>query len=120
FLADRTSISEKIQAFKYAFFSPENNVSVQPSATFYTHLNERGSLILTSEQPEYYIDLATRQVQLMLRVINKGLVPVNFRIEVSTGHDDIELVGETLSINLKPGSQELMPFTAVLRTKNRS
>src|SRR5690606_13820543 len=110
FLADRSSISQQNEQFSVRLIG-EAGLSIQPEATFSVHLNQERSLLMGSDQAEYYIDPATRQAPVMVRVANRGLAPLDFRIELVSAQEGLALNGEAPPIQLQAGQQELIPFS---------
>src|SRR5690606_22483085 len=90
FLADRSSITRQNEQFSVRLVG-EEGVNIQPQATFLVHLNQERSLLMGSDQAEYYIDPATRQAPVMVRVANRGLAPLDFRIELVSAQEGLEL-----------------------------
>lgn len=117
FLADRVSITAQNEVFLVGWRAQDADVRVQPRASFSVYLHQERALLLTSDQSEYYIDPSTQQAQFMIRVVNKSLAPIDFRLEVASAHQEIELTGEMLPIHLEAGGQELLPFSATLRSR---
>ncbi|HIY75488.1 MAG TPA: hypothetical protein H9825_04425 [Candidatus Sphingobacterium stercorigallinarum] len=116
FLADRSSISQQNEQFSVRLVG-EAGLSIQPEATFSVHLNQERSLLMGSDQAEYYIDPATRQAPVMVRVANRGLAPLDFRIELVSAQEGLALNGEALPIQLQAGQQELIPFSVALTSR---
>lgn len=116
FLADRSSITRQNEQFSVRLVG-EEGVNIQPQATFLVHLNQERSLLMGSDQAEYYIDPATRQAPVMVRVANRGLAPLDFRIELVSAQEGLALNGETLPLQLQAGQQELIPFSVALTSR---
>lgn len=119
YMADRNTLKFNNQAFTFGFASPDNTLRIPDPVTFYTIFDQERSLILQADQPEYYLDQATNQVQFRILASNAGLVPITFKLLFSGFPPGFELMGEILPITLQPGGQVLLPFTARMQSKSR-
>ncbi|WP_400261883.1 collagen binding domain-containing protein [Sphingobacterium sp. SG20118] len=118
YMADRQTIISNNQPFTVGFSALDKNISIPAPISFYTRLNSERTLLLQSEQPEYYLDQTTNQVQVMVQATNIGLVPITFQLLFSGYPAGFEISGESMSVTLQPGVQTLLPFTARMRSKN--
>jgi hypothetical protein len=119
YIADRNTLNSNNQAFTIGFSSADATIRIPQPVTFYTTLNSDRALILQTDQPEYYLDQATNQVQFQIQASNAGLVPITFKVLFSGFPPGFEVMGEILPITLQPGGQVLLPFTARMPSKNR-
>jgi len=114
YIADRNTIYENYQTFRLSFHEANTSArkSLQPTASFYVRLNQAEKLLLETERPTYYLDRSSNQVQIMVRCVNTGLIPLHFRLNWSGTPEGLEFIGEHMPITLEPGSQRLLVFTA--------
>jgi len=117
YMTDRWTISAATQKFSIGLNSKDPTVTVQPPQVFWTNLDVQASLMIQSEQPEYFIDQSTGLTQFMVRIVNTGLIPLTFQLQFANLPSELEVVGETLPTTLAAGGQSLLRFTARMRTK---
>jgi len=118
YIADRRTILNENQIFTIGFSSVDSTLVIPPARSFYTTLKGEQSLVLQTEQQEYYLDQNSSHVQFILRASNIGLVPLNVRLLFSGFPQGFEIIGESQSINIPAGGQVLLPFTGEMRSKN--
>ncbi|GGH03954.1 hypothetical protein GCM10007415_45160 [Parapedobacter pyrenivorans] len=111
YFADARTFRSHMQRFPVALRAAEPHVTVQPQAAFYGKLEDEGTLRLDTEQPIYYFDQGADQLQLMLICANTGIVPVQFRLQITDLPAGFELIGEKLTISLPPRGVRQIPFT---------
>jgi len=116
YIADRQMIKSNIQIFSVSLASVKAAVAVQKSAAFITQLTNVGGITIGTEDNEVYLSQITNQAQVLVRVANNGFVPVSFRLVLSGIPDGLEFTGQTMSLILQPGSQQLLPFLARNKT----
>lgn len=117
YMTDRRTISEAIQKFSIGLNPKDPSVNIQPPQVFWTTLEVHASLLIQSEQPEYFIDQSTGLTQFLVRIVNTGLIPLTFQLQFVNLPSELEVVGETLPTTLAAGGQSLLRFTARMRTK---
>ncbi|MGB3103696.1 MSCRAMM family protein [Sphingobacterium siyangense] len=117
YMTDRRTISSAVQKFSIGLQTKDPLVRVQPAQVFYTLLDVQVSLMIQSEQPEYFIDQSTGQAQFLVRAVNTGLVPLTFQLQFANVPSELEIIGETLPTTLAAGGQSALRFTAQMRTK---
>lgn len=119
FIADRRTIVQDLQEFSLSLGSNKTHIRVQPSASFITILEEQRSFKIYPDQSDYYLNPEDDQVQLLLRCVNTGLVPVDFELVFSNLPDGLEITRESQFTSLNPGEQVLLPIT-LQNTTNRN
>lgn len=118
YMADRAIIHKQVQAFSIGFIAADKSIHLPKPITFYSKLELDRTLILQTEQPEYYLDLSTNQLQLLLQASNMGLVPITFKLVFSGYPPGFVVNGDVMQMTLQPGAQTLLPFTANMRSKS--
>ncbi|WP_426790177.1 MSCRAMM family protein [Sphingobacterium sp. WOUb80] len=117
YMTDRRTISDAIQKFSIGLNSKDASVNIQPPQVFCTKLDIQASLLIQSDQPEYFIDQSTGLTQFLVRIVNTGLIPLTFQLQFANLPSELEVVGETLPTTLAAGGQSALRFTAHMRTK---
>ena len=120
YIADRQTIKSNIQVFSVKLVSVQPGLDVQQSAGFMTQLSDVSGLTIGTEDNEIYLSQLSNQAQVMVRVANNGFVPVTFRLLLSGIPDGLEFTGQTMSLTLQPGAQQLLPFLARNKTGARN
>lgn len=111
YFADVRTFRRRIQPFRVALRAETPGVTVQPEAFFYGQLDEGGALRLTTEQPVYDFGPGTDQLQLMLTCTNTGMVPIDFRLQVTDLPEGLEFVGEQPLVSLPAQGVRQVPLT---------
>lgn len=120
YIADRQTIKSNVQAFSVRLVSVAGGLDIQQSAAFMTQLSDVSGLTIGTEDNEIYLSQLSNQAQVMVRVANNGFVPVTFRLLLSGIPDGLEFTGQTMSLTLQPGAQQLLPFLARNKTGARN
>lgn len=120
YIADRQTIKSNIQAFSVKLVSMQAGLDVQQSAVFMSQLADAGGLTIGTEDNEVYLSQLSNQAQVMVRVANNGFVPLTFRLLLIGIPDGLEFTGQTMSLTLQPGAQQLLPFLARNKTGARN
>lgn len=112
YVANRQTVTTVTQPFTIHLDSEDPKISIQPEQTFYTKLQNARPITIEPAQQEYYIDPASGQLQLLLRLLNTGLVPQTIQPSFSGFPPGFEIIGESLPITLPAGGQTLLTYTA--------
>jgi len=112
YIADRQTINSNLQEFRVSLVSANPAVKVQPFARFFTLLSDAKGLTITTESDEVYLSQLSNQVQIMLRCVNNGFVPLTFRLLLTGIPDGLEFTGQITNFTLQPGAQQMLPFLA--------
>jgi len=112
YIADRQTINTNLQEFKVRLVSANPLVKLQPFARFRTILADAKGLTITTESDEIYLSQLSNQVQIMLRCVNNGFVPLTFRLLLTGIPDGLEFTGQISNFTLPPGAQQMLPFLA--------
>lgn len=118
YMADRNTLKNNHQSFSISFSSDDKTIRLPNPVSFFIKLNDDKTLVLQTEQPEYYLDLSTNQVQLLVQASNPGLVPIAFKLLFSGYPQGFAVTGEVMQLTLQPGAQTLLPLTATMRSKS--
>lgn len=116
YIADRQTIKTNLQYFTVSLVSLKPGIEVQKSAQFITQLIDVGGITLGTEDNEVYLSQMTNQAQVVVRCANNSFVPVTLRLVLSGIPDGLEFTGQTMSLTLQPGAQQLLPFLARNKT----
>lgn len=112
YMADRQTINRNIQLFGLRLVTADPAVQVQQAAVFITQLEDVKGLTIDTEESEIYLSQLTNQVQVMIRCANNGFVPITFKLLLNGIPDGLEFTGQTMTLTLQPGAQQLLPFLA--------
>jgi len=112
YMATRNLIKEKMQRFDLQLTSSSAGLTIQPQTSFFTRWDEDVSLLLQTDQQEYYLDQGSRQTQLLVKVSNISIVPISFRLQFSEVPDGLEITGDQAVTTIRPGETLLLPFIA--------
>jgi len=118
YMGDRNILKSNHQSFSIGFSSDDQSIRLPKPVSFFIKLNDEKTLVLQTEQPAYYLDLSTNQVQLLVQASNFGLVPITFKLLFSGYPQGFTITGDVMQVTLQPGGQTLLPLTATMRYKS--
>ena len=118
YIVDHQLIKSNIQEFKVNLVAGKPGIKVQAYARFITLLADVSGLIIGTEQDEVYLSQLSNQAQVVVRVANSGFVPLTFRLLLTGIPDGLEFTGQTMTLTLQPGAQQLLPFLATNKSAN--
>jgi len=120
YIADRQTINRNIQDFGLRLVTADPAVQVQQAAVFYTQLTDVGGLVIGTEESEVYLSQLTNQAQVIVRCANNGFIPITFKLLLNGIPDGLEFTGQTMTLTLQPGAQQLLPFLARNKAGSRN
>ncbi len=120
YIADRNTIISSLQPFTISLLSSDSSVTTQPSAVFFTKLNNEKGFEISTEQNEYYLDPYSNQAQIMVSCSNRSFIPVTFRLIFTEIPEGLDFSGDLLSSTIQPGSQVLLPVNIRNKSTHKS
>ncbi|WP_435223611.1 hypothetical protein [Niabella hirudinis] len=119
YFANRRTVHSHFQQFRFMLAAVQKHIPVQTQASFTAYLQQIQGLVVDTDEPEIYLSRMSRQTSVPVHCYNNGLIPVDFRLELSNIPEELEFTGDGTGHTLGPGQQQTIVFTATNKLRSR-